>query len=144
MWTATILYVVSRLDALTAVSTFIDGLFPTPVFYAGAFVAVAGNAVLFCQKLMTPLRRQQQSETASGRTGLPLATYLHQQEYGLTGRLLPPLWWAFTSISAYRALRKLLTRSQRSSWDKTPHGHELAMEAELTRHNRPAIASLAV
>jgi len=144
MWAATILYVVSRLDALTAVSTFIDGLFPTPVFYAGAFVAVAGNAVLFGQKLMTPLRRQQQSETASGRTGLPLATYLHQQEYGLTGRLLcTPLWWAFTSVSAYRALRKLLIRSQRSSWDKTPHGHELAREAELTRYDRPAIAPLA-
>jgi cellulose synthase/poly-beta-1,6-N-acetylglucosamine synthase-like glycosyltransferase len=136
MWGATILYVVSRLDALTAVSTFIDGLFPTPVFYAGAFVAVTGNAVLFCQKLITPLRRQQQSEMAAAGTELPLAKYLHQQEYGLTFRLLfTPLWWAFTSISAYRALRKLLIRSQRSSWDKTPHGHELAKEAELARHD---------
>ena len=142
MWAATIFYVVSRLDALTAISTFIDGLFPTPVFYAGAFVAVAGNAVLFCQKLITPLRRQQQSEMASPGTGLPLANYLHQQEYGLTFRLLfTPLWWAFTSISAYRALRKLLIRSQRSSWDKTPHGHELATEAELARHDRLAVAS---
>jgi cellulose synthase/poly-beta-1,6-N-acetylglucosamine synthase-like glycosyltransferase len=142
MWAATILYVVARLDALTAVSTFIDGLFPTPVFYAGAFVAVAGNAVLFCQKLMTPLRQQQQSELDSSRTGLPLANYLHQQEYGLTFRLLfTPLWWAFTSISAYRALRKLLIRSQRSSWDKTPHGHELAREAELTRQDGPAVAA---
>jgi hypothetical protein len=75
------------------------------VFYAGAFVAVAGNAVLFCQKLITPLRRQQQSEAASASsgTGLPLANYLYQQEYGLTFRLLfTPLWWAFTSISAGR------------------------------------------
>jgi glycosyltransferase XagB len=145
MWAATIFYVVSRLDALTAVSTFIDGLFPTPVFYAGAFVAVAGNAVLFCQKLITPLRRQQQSEMTSPGAGLPLANYLYQQEYGLTCRLLcTPLWWAFTSVSAYRALRKLLIRSQRSSWDKTPHGHELAREAELTRYDKPAIASPAV
>lgn len=145
IWTATILYVVSRLDALTAISTFIDGLFPTPVFYAGAFIAVAGNAVLFCQKLITPLRQQQQSETASARAELPLANYLYQQEYGLTFRLLfTPLWWAFTSISAYRALRKLLIRSQRSSWDKTPHGHELAREAELARHDNSAIASSAV
>jgi hypothetical protein len=145
MWAATIFYVISRLDALTAVSTFIDGLFPTPVFYAGAFVAVAGNAVLFCQKLITPLRRQQQSEMTSPGAGLPLANYLYQQEYGLTCRLLcTPLWWAFTSVSAYRALRKLLIRSQRSSWDKTPHGHELAREAELTRYDKPAIASPAV
>jgi hypothetical protein len=142
MWGATILYVVSRLDALTAVSTFIDGLFPTPVFYAGAFVAVAGNAVLFWQKLITPLRQQRRSELAAAGAGLPLANYLHQQEYGLTFRLLfTPLWWAFTSISAYRALRKLLIRSQRSSWDKTPHGHELAREAELARQHSPGVAS---
>jgi cellulose synthase/poly-beta-1,6-N-acetylglucosamine synthase-like glycosyltransferase len=142
MWGASIFYVFSRLDALTAVSTFIDGLFPTPVFYAGAFVAVAGNAVLFSQKLITPLRRQQQSELASAGSRLPLANYLYQQEYGLTFRLLfTPLWWAFTSVSAYRALRKLLIRTQRSSWDKTPHGHELAKEAELTRYDKPALVS---
>jgi hypothetical protein len=63
MWTATILYVVARLESLTAVCAFIDGLFPAPVFYAGAFIALAGNGVLFCQKLITPLRQQQQSET---------------------------------------------------------------------------------
>jgi glycosyltransferase XagB len=133
MWGVTILYVASRLDALTAVSAFIDGLFPAPVFYAGVFVAVAGNAVLFCQKLITPLRRQEQSEQIPAGTGQhPLAGYLHEQEYGLTLRLLfTPVWWAFTSISAIRALRKLLTRSQRSNWDKTPHGHALAKEAEL-------------
>jgi glycosyltransferase XagB len=145
MWAATIFYIAARLDSLTAVSTFIDGLFPTPVFYAGAFVAVAGNGVLFVQKLITPLRRQQQSEEAaselatSAGAGLPLADYLHQQEYGLTFRLMfTPLWWAFTSASAYRALRKLLIASQRSSWDKTPHGHELAREAELVQHGRQA------
>jgi cellulose synthase/poly-beta-1,6-N-acetylglucosamine synthase-like glycosyltransferase len=144
MWGTTILYVVARLDALTSVSAFIDGLFPTPVFYAGIFVAVAGNAVLFAQKLMTPLRRQQQSELAAADTGLPLANYLSQQEYGLTFRLLfTPLWWAFTSTSAYRALRKLLIRSQRSSWDKTPHGHELATEAGLARQDSPALATVA-
>jgi glycosyltransferase XagB len=138
MWATTILYVISRLDGLTAVSTFIDSLFPTPVFYAGAVVFVAGNGILFCQKLITPLRQQQQSELrAAAGTDVPLADYLSQQEYGLTYRLLfTPMWWAFTSISAYRALRKLLVRSQRSSWDKTPHGHELAKEAELARNGR--------
>jgi glycosyltransferase XagB len=135
MWAATILYVVARLDALTSVSTFIDSLFPTPVFYAGAVIAVAGNGVLFVQKFITPLRRQQESEAACEEAELALAGYLQQQEYGLTLRLLfTPAWWAFTSISAYRAMRKLLVRSQRSSWDKTPHGHELAKEAELARH----------
>ena len=103
---------------------------------------VAGNAVLFVQKLMTPLRRQQQSEAVSEEIELPLAGYLHQQEYGLTFRLLfTAAWWTFTSVSAYRALRKLLARSQRSSWD---NGHELAMEAELARHDRLAIAPAAV
>ncbi len=119
MWSATILYIVARLDGLTAVSSFIDGLFPPPVFYAGAFIALAGNGVLFGQKLITPLRQQQQHETAAEPSELPLAGYLHEQEYGLVFRLLfTPLWWAFTSVSAYRALRKLLTRSQRSAWDK--------------------------
>jgi glycosyltransferase XagB len=145
MWATTILYVAARLDALTAVSTFIEGLFPTPVFYAGAVIAVAGNGVLFVQKFITPLRQQQLSETASASTEIPLARYLHQQEYGLTIRmLLTPAWWAFTSVSAYRALRKLLIRSQRSSWDKTPHGHQLATEAELAGHDRLAIAAPAV
>ena len=133
MWATTILYVTARLDALPAVPAFIQGLFPAPVFYAGMFVAAAGNVVLFVQKLVTPLQKQQQCETGSTGAGQhPLAEYLRQQEYGLTLRLLlTPLWWAFTSVSACRALRKLLTRSQRSSWDKTPHGHALDMEAEL-------------
>jgi hypothetical protein len=112
------------------------------VFYAGFFIAVAGNGVLFCQKLITPLRQQQQSETAPENSELPLADYLHQQEYGLVFRLVfTPLWWAFTSVSAYRALRKLLVASQRSAWDKTPHGHELAREAELARDDQLAVAS---
>jgi glycosyltransferase XagB len=133
MWATTILYVVARLDSLTAVSAFIDGLFPAPVFYAGAVVAIAGNAVLYGQMLVTPLRQQQQSELIpDGTEQHPLARYLHGQEYGLVALLLlTPLWWAFTSVSAYRALRKLLRRSGRSSWDKTAHGHALATELEL-------------
>lgn len=137
MWTATIGYVVARLDRLAAVSAFIEGLFPAPVFYAGAAIALVGNGVLFAQKLITPLRQQQQWQRAANGAVLPLADYLHEQEYGLTFRLLfTPLWWAFTSVSAYRALRKLLIRSQRSAWDKTPHGHELATEAGLARPGR--------
>jgi glycosyltransferase XagB len=133
MWATTLLYVVARLDGLTAVSAFIDSLFPAPVFYAGLFVALAGNAVLYCQVLVTPLRQQQQSEgLPPGTEEHPLAGYLRQQEYGLVALLLlTPLWWAFTSVSAYRALRKLLSRSGRSQWDKTAHGHALSTELEL-------------
>ena len=47
MWGATILYLVARLDALTAVSTFIDRLFPAPIYYAGIALMLAGNAILF-------------------------------------------------------------------------------------------------
>ncbi len=50
-------------------------------------MAVAGNAVLLVQKLMTPLRQQQRSEAACEGTELPLAGYLLQQEYVLTCRL---------------------------------------------------------
>jgi cellulose synthase/poly-beta-1,6-N-acetylglucosamine synthase-like glycosyltransferase len=133
MWGATILYVVARVDGLSTISTFIESLFPPPVFYAGISVALVGNAVLFYQKLITPLVRQQRSELAPEAAGQHmLGAYLRQQEYGLVFRLLfIPFWWAFTSISAYRAVRKLLVPSLRSHWEKTPHGHALATEAEV-------------
>jgi cellulose synthase/poly-beta-1,6-N-acetylglucosamine synthase-like glycosyltransferase len=133
MWGTTMLYVAARLDVLTAVSAFIERLFPAPVFYAGFAVALVGNATLFYQKLLTPIVRQQEAELERRRAGQHvLGAYLTQQEYGLSFRLLfTPLWWAFTSMSAYRAVRKLLVRSQRSHWDKTPHGHAMAEEAEI-------------
>jgi cellulose synthase/poly-beta-1,6-N-acetylglucosamine synthase-like glycosyltransferase len=136
MWAATVTYVVARLAALPAVSAFIESLFPAPVFYAGILVAIAGNALLFGQKIVTPLRQQQQSRPATSAPAAPgshpLGEYLRGQEFGLTPRLLlTPVWWAFTSVSASRALRKLLTPSGRSSWDKTPHGHALETELEL-------------
>ena len=135
VWGVTILYVGSRLAGDSASAAFIEQLFPAPVYYAGMLVAVVGNLVLFFQKLITPLRQQQQTQARSQEPGRhPLSDYLGLQEYGLTIRLLlTPLWWAFTSISAYRALRKLLIPSQRSHWDKTPHGHALETEAELER-----------
>ena len=133
VWGVTILYIAARLGGDSAGAMFIDKLFPTPVYYAGMLVAVVGNLVLFFQNLITPLRRQQETQTSAQASGRhSLADYLDMQEYGLTVRLLlTPFWWAFTSISAYRALRKILIPSQRSHWDKTPHGHALATEAEL-------------
>jgi glycosyltransferase XagB len=149
MWAMTIGYIAARLASVTAASGFIESLFPAPVFYAGILIAVAGNAVLFCQKLITPLRQQQATPppaglalvgpavgslvgSPAGSARHPLAEYLREQEYGLTARLLfMPAWWAFTSVSASRALRKLLLPSGRSHWDKTPHGHALETELEL-------------
>lgn len=134
-WATTILYIVSRLWNLTSVTLFLEGLFPGPVYYAGMLVAVVGNALLFYQKLITPLKRQQQSESVpAGTEQCHLATNLNTEEYGLTFRLLfTPLWWAFTSASAYRAFRKLLIPSQRHTWDKTTHGHALEHEAQLAQ-----------
>lgn len=133
VWGVTVLYIASRLAGDPQGPIFIDKLFPAPVYYVGMLVTVVGNLILYFQKLVTPIRRQQETHVSSQKPGQhPLASYLSAQEYGLTARLLlTPLWWAFTSFSAYRALRKLLIPSQRSHWDKTPHGHALATEAEL-------------
>jgi cellulose synthase/poly-beta-1,6-N-acetylglucosamine synthase-like glycosyltransferase len=133
VWGVTILYIASRLAGDSGWPGFIDSLFPAPVYYVGMLVTVAGNLILYFQNLVIPLRRQQETRVRSQKPGQhPLASYLSAQEYGLTARLLlTPLWWAFTSLSAYRALRKLVIPSQRSHWDKTPHGHALATEAEL-------------
>lgn len=133
VWGVTILYIATCLGGDSAGAMFIDKLFPAPVYYSGMLVAVVGNLVLFFQNLIAPLRRQQETQANAQPSGLhSLANYLGVQEYGLTVRLLlTPFWWAFTSVSAYRALRKLLIPSQRSHWDKTPHGHALAIEAQL-------------
>jgi hypothetical protein len=133
VWGTAVLYLAARIENWAAISSFIERLFVTPVYYAAIVVAVAGNCALLCQKIVTPLKRQQQSEAASDVASQhPMADYLSMQEYGLSARLLlTPLWWAFTSVSAYRAMRKLLIRSQRSAWDKTPHGHALETEARL-------------
>ena len=133
VWAVTILYIAARLAGYSGAAAFMDTLFPAPVYYVGMLVAVIGNLVLFFQKLITPLRRQQETQSCAKTAGRhSLAEYLGNQEYGLTVRLLlTPLWWAFTSISAYRALRKVLIPSQRSHWDKTPHGHALETEAQL-------------
>ena len=133
MWGTTMVYVAARSEALPAASAFVDRLFPAPVYYAGMMVMLVGNALLFYQKLITPLARQQRSELAVGEPSQhALGAYLSEQEYGLAFRLLfTPVWWVFTSVSSYRAVRKLLARSQRSHWDKTPHGHAMATEADI-------------
>jgi cellulose synthase/poly-beta-1,6-N-acetylglucosamine synthase-like glycosyltransferase len=132
VWSVTVLYVASRLAGDSVGAAFINQLFPAPVYYAGMLVAVAGNLILYFQKLITPVRRQQTATRSQTAGQHQLAGYLSLQEYGLTVRLLlTPVWWTFTSISVYRALCKLISPSKRSHWDKTPHGHALAIEVKL-------------
>lgn len=109
-WVFTIYYVVTR-------SEYIESLFPPPMFYAGVLVMVVGNALLFYQMVMAILHRQ--------------------SEGGVKYMFAIPLWWAFTSWSAYLAMLELLNPAKRSYWHKTTHGHDLAQE-EQNLQLRPA------
>lgn len=129
-WGTTLTYLASRLFDWVAVTAFIEGLFPPVVYYLG-LLALLGNIPLFCLKLMTTLKAQEVSESASDWTELSHSR--SQDEYGLTGRLLlTPFWWLFTSLSAYQALYELLHPQRRTYWRKTEHGHAQQREAEIT------------
>jgi cellulose synthase/poly-beta-1,6-N-acetylglucosamine synthase-like glycosyltransferase len=110
MWGLTITYFVTR-------SPLIESLFPPLLFYIGIALTVAGNLLLFYQMVGACLHRG----------GFGTVKYL----------LLTPVWWAFTSWSAYRVLWELARPSTRHTWNKTPHGHDLdkqvAQEAEAAR-----------
>ena len=130
-WGTTTLYIVSRFLAWVPVSDYIHSLFPPVIFYAGLTAAGVGNLLLFLQLLLVILNQQEDSE-ASTVDGGALCKHMQEQQYGLIPRLfLTPLWWLFTSLSAYRAVRKLLTPGLRSAWDLSAHGHHANLEAEL-------------
>ena len=133
MWGMTIVYVVSRIDGYTQIATYIHGLYPTGVFYAGFAVALIGNAFLFVQKILAVIKEQEEGETIRGLSVAEAhEAYQLRDSYGVLGRLLlTPLWWAFTSVSAWGGLRMNFTPSQRFQWDKTPHGHAMHKEPEL-------------
>ncbi|MDB5186601.1 MAG: hypothetical protein JWM07_73 [Candidatus Saccharibacteria bacterium] len=95
MWGLTITYFITR-------SPFIESLFPPPLFYFGVLLMVAGNLLLFYQLVGACLHRG----------GFGTVKYL----------FLTPIWWAFTSWSAYVVLWQL---PRESVWNKTPHGHDL-------------------
>lgn len=103
-WALTITYFVTR-------SAFIESLFPPVLFYAGIFLLVAGNLLLFYQLVAACLLRG----------GVTTVKFL----------LLTPVWWIFTSWSAYHVLWELARPSTRHRWNKTPHGHDLAKETGL-------------
>jgi len=103
-WTLTIVYFITR-------STFIESLFPGPMFVIGALLMVVGNLLFFYQLIGACLHR----------TGYGSVRYM----------FLTPLWWVFTSWSAYWVLWELARPSTRSEWHKTPHGHDLEKEGAL-------------
>lgn len=97
MWGLTITYFVTR-------SPLIESWFPTPLFYTGIALTVVGNLLMFYQLV---------------------AACLHREGYGTVKYLLlTPIWWAFTSLSAYKVLWELARPSTRHTWNKTPHGHD--------------------
>ena len=102
LWGLTVTYFVTR-------SPFIESLFPGPFFYSGVLLLVAGNALLFYQLI---------------------GACLHRGSYGsVKYMLLTPVWWMFTSWSAYQVIWELSRKSTRHQWNKTPHGHDLSKEA---------------
>lgn len=152
-WTATITYIVSRLVHATAITNYMESLFPGPIYYIGMLVAVVGNAFLWAQKLIVPIARQEASEnTLPEQRANEHAEHLAIQEYGVVSTLTgTPLWWAFTSIPAWRAVRQLLglflafllRRDAAAKWEKTPHGSDMAREDALegATHNRQQLTT---
>lgn len=124
MWATTTLYVICRVENVTAVTTYIDQLFYTPVFYIGVLVMIGGNLTLFYQKL---------------------STSIYQRNYAVTKwLLLTPMWWAFTSTSAYLATFELLVPSLRHHWRKTTHGHDQGREEQMLSQRVPTTQVLPI
>ncbi len=134
VWGTMLLYIGSRLKHAPAISSYIEHLFPAPVYFPGMLVFLIGNFVLLYQIILAPVIQQDEAEKAAKPAFAEniLESNRQQEEYGLVFPLLfIPLFWMFTSSSAYRALRKLLTPSLRSHWDLTKHGHAREQLAEL-------------
>lgn len=115
MWGLTITYFATR-------SPVIESLFPPVLFYTGIALTVAGNLLLFYQMVGACLHRQ----------GYSSVKFL----------LLTPVWWAFTSWSAYRVVWELARTSTRHEWNKTPHGHDLDKEKTKEAERSKAKANL--
>jgi hypothetical protein len=132
VWGTMFLYVASRLAHIAAISGYIERLFPAPVYFLGMFAFLFGNFVLWLQALLTPIFQQEEAEaapavhklTTSDKRAQILKANHDKEVYGLSFKLLfIPAFWMFTHLAADRAIRKLLTPSLRSHWDKTHHGH---------------------
>lgn len=107
-WGVLAVYVATR-------ATAIESLFPTPIYYPGMTLMVIGNLLLFDQLIAGCLKRG----------GYGSVKYM----------LLAPMWWLFTSWSAFAMLGELIFRPHH--WHKTHHGHDLAKdELELAVDTR--------
>jgi cellulose synthase/poly-beta-1,6-N-acetylglucosamine synthase-like glycosyltransferase len=107
--------------ALTALwfaakASFIQPIFPAPVYYAGLFCMVLGNFMAIYLNVV--------AIRAAGRPELLVAV------------LLSPLYWAMMSVAAVKALLQLVVAP--SFWEKTTHGlnavkpvHRTSDELEL-------------
>jgi cellulose synthase/poly-beta-1,6-N-acetylglucosamine synthase-like glycosyltransferase len=98
-WAATVIYFATR-------ATVIVELFPLPLYYLGLTLMVAGNLALFYQLIAACMKRE----------GYGSMKYM----------VLAPVWWVFTTWSAYAMLLELIVRPHH--WHKTVHGHDLAKE----------------
>nr|MDT0659380.1 glycosyltransferase [Micromonospora sp. DSM 115978] len=122
LWATTLTYVVARIGGWAPVSLFIEGMFPTPIRYAGLLVMVVGNFFLAIQALLTTLHAANDEEAG-------LAKWL----------ALTFLWWGFTSLPSYRAVWRLITAP--FTWEKTPHGHDQDEEQSVIHRFGPEPAA---
>lgn len=144
-WATTLTYVVARMANATAVTTYMEQLYPGAVYYIGMFVAIVGNLFLWVQKLMVPLRRQEIAEMApTGQQDSKHAEHLMMQEYGLSARLLlTPVWWAITSIPAWMAVAEFIAQQfgYKIKWHKTDHGKNMFREDALESRTLEGVAA---
>jgi len=106
-WAATVIYFVTR-------TTIIQQLFPLPLYYMGIILMIVGNLQLFY--LMVDACMDQERKQNPEVDGYSSVKYM----------LLIPLWWAFTSWSAYISVFELIISPHH--WHKTEHGHDLEKE----------------
>jgi cellulose synthase/poly-beta-1,6-N-acetylglucosamine synthase-like glycosyltransferase len=131
-WALTAAYVVAHMLRIEPVVTFIQALFPAPVYYLGMTVALAGNGLLLYQKLVAPTAWQELFETGTLQDDSVYASRLSRQLYGLSFRmLLTPIWWAVASGAAYLGVPEVVLPSRRHAWVKTEHGHHQELEDAL-------------
>jgi cellulose synthase/poly-beta-1,6-N-acetylglucosamine synthase-like glycosyltransferase len=88
-------------------SSFIAGLFPTPIYYTATALLVIGNFGILHELVETCL---EEADRTRGRFGLLKYMFAAQ------------LMWLWMSRSTYIALFELIIGKR--SWHKTPHGHE--------------------
>jgi cellulose synthase/poly-beta-1,6-N-acetylglucosamine synthase-like glycosyltransferase len=119
-WGLTIAYFVTRATYMPT-AVFIQGLFPAPLFYTGVLLMLVGNAFLFFQLVGACFERE----------GYSTLKYL----------LLAPLWWAFTSLSAYGVLWELARPSTRHAWNKTDHRKELLQQEQSQKVKKTGVDS---